>query len=152
MAGSYTLESGNAIVKEKSTNRWSEVDVGEMTMEALFSAYKKIEVGVLDFYGEKKTVDLYAYESALSNRDWTVGQWLGLLGNTALALTDGLPTLSFSYVNYVPVNYHKTIVQGAKSGYHPSQSVESDFDDIILTFEELDSRLITDYCLFSFNG
>lgn len=153
MSSHYTLAPNPAFAKTKDTNRWIEVDITDKPLKDLFALYRKVEVPVYDFFGKPHTLNLYDFERELRNRDYTLSSWFVRIGERKLNLVQGHTTLNFSYVNYVPVNYHTSTVKPAKAGYHPSHEVAlEDYDDLIVDIKGYDATYITKYCLFSVNG
>lgn len=153
MSSHYTLAPTPAFAKTKDTNRWIEVDISDKPLKDLFALYRKVEVPVFDFFGKALTLYIHDYEHELMNRDYTLSSWFERIDDRHLNLTDGHPKLTFSYVNYVPVNYHTSTVKPAKAGYHPSQQVAlEDYDDLIIDIEGYDPNYVAKHCLFSVNG
>lgn len=153
MSSHYTLAPTPAFAKTKDTNRWIEVDISDKPLKDLFALYRKVEVPVFDFFGKALTLFLYDFERELKNRDYTLSSWFERIADRRLDLTDGHPSLTFSYANYVPVNYHSSTIKPAKAGYHPSQEVAvEDYDDLIIDIEGYDPAYVTKHCLFSVNG
>lgn len=153
MSSHYTLAPTPAFAKTKDTNRWIEVDISDKPLKDLYALYRKVEVPVFDFFGKALTLFLHDFEKELRNRDYTLSSWFERIDDRRLTLTDGHPSLSFSYVNYIPLNYHSSTIKPAKAGYHPSQEVAlEDYDDLIVDIEGYDPRYISQHCLFSVNG
>lgn len=153
MAASYTLADRPAIVKTKATNEWISTSIASVPINELFVLYRKTEVPIVDLYGNELTLSLHSYESEIARSSQTVNQWLASLGTRKLNTKSGFTDLTFSYVNYVPMNYHDTTVQGAKSGYHPSHEVAAgDYDDLIVNLNDYDPKYVFNYALFSVNG
>lgn len=153
MSSHYTLAPTPAFAKTKDTNRWIEVDISDKPLKDLFALYRKVEVPVFDFFGKALTLFLYDFERELKNRDYTLSSWFERIADRRLDLTDGHPSLTFSYANYVPVNYHSSTIKPAKAGYHPTQEVAvEDYDDLIIDIEGYDPAYVTKHCLFSVNG
>lgn len=153
MSSHYTLAHTPAFAKTKDTNRWIEVDITDKLLKYLFVLYRNVEVPVYDFYGKEHTLYIYDFEHEMKNREYTIVSWFERIGDRKLNLIEGHPSLSHSYANYVPLNYHTTSVKPAKAGYHPSQEVGlEDYDDLIVDIDGYDPAYITKHCLFSVNG
>lgn len=153
MSSHYTLAPTPAFAKTKDTNRWIEVDISDKALKDLYVLYRRVEVPVFDFFGKELTLELYDFEPELKNREYTIVEWFERIGDRHLNLKEGHPSLTFSYANYVPVNYHNTTIKPAKAGYHPSHDVAvEDYDDLIIDIDGYDPAYVAKHCLFSVNG
>lgn len=153
MSSHYKLTDLPTVVKSKRDKRWYEADLSGVKIKDLFALYKTIEVPVLDFFDQPKTLDLYKYETELANYEESLEYWFNLIGNRGLELTDEFPKLEIVKSNYLPIEYHPCTIKPAKAGYHPSHEVSlDDCDDIILTVSDVDPMHLHKRALFTVNG
>lgn len=152
MAGHYLL-AGPAVVKSRQTNRWSIEDVSKIALNQLMQLYRQVELPITDFYGAEKTLYAHHYESTFRNSTLTLPQWLLTIGNDALTLDEGHPSLTMVETTYAPLTMRKGTFKMAKAGHHPSHEVAvEDYDDLIVTYEGIAPADLHLQCLFTING
>ena len=76
MASTYKLVDLPAVVREKSTLKWSLVNINAMTTDAIFANYIAVELPLLDAYDHVITINLFKYETYLRDTNITLQTWL----------------------------------------------------------------------------
>ncbi len=155
MAISYTLANVPAVVRDRTTLKWSLVDVSNLTSDVIFSQYLECEIGVLDAYGHVQTVNLYKYEATLRYQAIKLDSWLLSIKGTALfILHSGAPTLVEASTNYVPLwSTADATAELCKRNWNPTNTPSlEDADDIIINIANLTPQYLKDYGLWLING
>lgn len=154
MASNYTIAARPAIARERKTKNWVEVSISDINISRLFELYRPIYIPLDDLFGKELTLNLYDYETQIARKDYPVSEWLTLIGDVALTVSDGYPELNIGKVHYVPATYHiGTSLKMAKRDYDPSHDVAvEDMDDLIISLPDIDPYHLAKNVLFSVDG
>lgn len=155
MASTYKLVDLPAVVREKSTLKWSLVNINAMTTDAIFANYIAVELPLLDVYDHIITVDLFKYEAYLRDASITLQSWLDSLAGASLQiLHSGAPVLNQKTVNYVPL-WQNAAAKATlcKRDWNPTNTPSlEDADDVIVEWPGLTPQYLKERSLWLVNG
>lgn len=149
----YTLVS--AIAKSRSGGRrWTEVSIGDVGLNELFSTYSKI-IATLNnnFLTGPVSLDLDTIKAEYSGRTITFSQFLTQNGNKALQTTEGataINTKTALYSNAFRSGYSVDLVSPDAGADTPLP--RSDRPWLSLTRPNTDYQEFVDHCLVNVNG
>lgn len=148
----YQLVS--AIGKKYDGSRWSDAEIGDISMSTLYATYKYIWATLSNVFLDKNVaLDLNLLRQDQRFNTQTFNQYLASIGNVALPTQDDLPEINTKYVRYADI---------WKAGYtvtpiHDTAAIDSplpvsDKHHLQLTKSGLDYADFYNNCLVSVNG
>lgn len=150
-------EYQNAVIKHRKPDvRFEELDVRQMAIKALLSAYENIYLVLSHPTLEKKqTLDMRANETIFTSvvEGTTVEQWLIDNDNVTLPTVEGIPEVDTSFVLARDAWQSGYVIDRCVPSGSPFNDA-SDYDktDIWLTRQATDYIFARDHCLVTVNG
>jgi hypothetical protein len=134
--------------------RWVSIDIGSVSMAALYEAYEKIYAVLSNpFYSGNRALDLDAIRSQYSGTLITFNDMLAAQSGNSLPTTNQIPSFVTKYAIYSDAFQARYKVQPVAPGQHPDNNTPlGDRTWLSLTKAGVDYELFYKSCLVSING
>lgn len=149
----YKVATDEAIVRDRKTFEWKYTPIKDTPVSKVMAENRNAEIGIIDIFKVKSTLNLFDYETILRNENRTVQQWLDSRGDAALKLTPGLPELKIKSAFYIPGTRYMGEFALAKPNTDPSHKPPvEDCTDFAFKYDNKNSKEFSKYILTTVNG